>query len=234
MADFSLKPIIMFFVVILIGIVFLSEIADNQVKNTELSAAINESITMTATTNTVVNETITITSGTGTTDNTSVRSVTFFGNGTNSTHLADVNITQHVNFSKSGAITISGQRFPADGEYNISYTYTIDVTGNTVNDDVVSLSFFGNGTNNTFQSSITIGAQVNFTKPGVITVDSLPFDPGVYNISYQYEGELYVVDTKTHPLLKLLTVFFVLVIFAFGFLAIRESSDDFNFGFKKK
>ncbi len=234
MAEFSLKPIIMLFVVVIIGAIFLGEIADNQVENTELSGITNESIVMTATTNTIVNETITITSGVGQTGNVSLRSVIFFGNGTNSTHLASVNLATHVNFSKSGEIVVSQHAFDSDSEYNISYTYTADVTGDTAQDDVVSISFFGNGTNSTHSSDITAGIHVNFTKPGVITVDSFPFDPGTYNISYGYEGDLYVVDTKAHPLLRLITIFFVLVIFAFAIQTIKGSSDDFNFGFGKK
>ena len=232
MGKFSLGPIIMFFVVIILGVVFLREIGDNQVKNTELSGVTNESIAITMTNNVIINETITIASGIGTTGNSSIQAVGFFGNATNSTHLDDVAINAQVNFTKAGAIVVAPDHIQ-DGDYNISYNYTSDGVGNTVQDDLTSLDFFGNGTNSTHLASITAGANVNFTKPGVISVDTMPFDPGTYNISYGFEGDLYVVDTKSHPLLKLLSIFFVLTIFAFGIQTIMKSSDDFNFGFGK-
>ncbi len=233
MVEFSLKPVIMFFVVVILGVVFLGEIADNQVENTELSGVVNESITMTATTNTIINETMAITSGIGTPGNLSIASVTFFGNATSSSHIDGITIGTQINFTKAG-ITVDSVNF-SNGNYNISYTYTKDLIGNAAQDDLRGISFFGNATNSTHLSSITAGTHVNFTKPGVITVDNHFFDSGsTYNISYSYEGELYVVDTKTHVFLKLLVVFFVLIIFAFGIQAIKESSDDFNFGFIRK
>ena len=234
MAQFSLKPVILFFVVVILGVVFLGEIADNEVANTELSGVTNESIAITLTTNTIVNETITISSGSGTTGNKSVTSITFFGNATTSSDASSdvtVVINTNINFSKSGIITLNGTF--DNGDYNISYTYSTDATGNTVQDDVVSVSFFGNGTNSSHLSSVTIGTEINFTKPGVITVDTFVFDAGTYNISYEYEGDLYVVDTKSHFALKLVALFFVFVIVAFGIKAIAESSDNFNFGFGK-
>lgn len=158
MADnFSLKPILMFFIVIIMGVVFLQILADNQIENTELSNTFHEQITIT-----------------------------------------------------SGA-------------------------GQTNNDDVVSLQFFGNGSVNTDQSNIVLGEVVNFTKPGVITVsqNNGNFSNGNYNISYTYEGDLYVVDTKSHPLLNLMVIFFVFVIIAMGITALNGSSEGFTFGFKK-
>ena len=233
MAEFSLKPIIMLFVVIILGVVFLREIADSQVENTELSEIVNESIAMTATINSVVNETMAITSGTGIPSNPSIVDVTFFGNGNVSSHVDGITIGTQINFTKAG-LTVDSINF-TDNDYNISYTYTTDLIGNTAQDDLTGINFFGNATNSTHLSSITIGTHVNFTKPGVITVDTHFFDTGsIYNISYDYEGDLYVVDTKSHTFLKLLTIFFVLIIFAFAIQAIRESSDDFNFGFENK
>ena len=234
MADFSLKPIIMFFVVVLIGIVFLGEIADNQIANTELSSVTNESIAITMTTNTVTNETITMASGAGTTANSSVRNITFFGNATHSSDASStvtIVLGTTVNVSKLGQVNANGTF--TTGDYNISYTYTTAGTGDTVQDDITSIDFFGNATNSTHLAGVTAGTEINFTKPGVISVDTLSFDPGTYNISYGYEGDLYVVDTKSHIFLKLLGLFFVLVIFAFAIQTMRESSDNFNFGFGK-
>ena len=152
MADFSLKPIILFFVAVIIGIVFLGVIADNQVANTELSGVTNESISIGAT-----------------------------GNGT------------------------------------------------TVNADVIGVSYFGNISDSTDLGSFVFGKSVNFTKTGLITVNTTDH---TYNISYSYEGELYVVDKKSHTFLKLLGLFFVFTIVAFGIKAMMDSSGNLTFGFK--
>ena len=184
------------------------------------------------TANIVFNETIAIVSQVGVVSNCGMIDITFFGNNTNSTDLPDVNVIEHVNITGYREFIVSAAQFPADGDYNVSYTFAAR-TGSTAQDDLVSISFFGNGTNNTFLSSVAIGTQVNFTKPGVITASSCHFSNGNNNISYKYEGDLYVVDTKTHPLLKLIIVFFVLVIFAFGVQSMRDSSGNFSFGFNK-
>ncbi len=167
MVEFSLKPIILFFVVIIMGVVFLGVIADNQVANTEISGVTNESIT--------------ITSGVGSTSNDDVVGISFFGNGTVGTPLATVTVGEHINFTKAGTIAIAQN---------------------------LNLTSGGEDFNNSFAD-------------------------GSYNITYTYEGDLYVVDTKTHPLLKLLGLFFVLVIIAFGVQSMRDSSGNFSFGFNK-
>lgn len=235
MVEFSLKPIIMFFVVVILGVVFLGEIADNQVENTELSFVTNETITITVSTFTTINESITITNGEGAVATGPIFSVSFFGNATNSTDDAGISLGTEVNFSRSGAVAISQEadKFGPTGTYNISYVSATSGTGVTANNAKTAVSFFGNGSISTGISGIEIGDEINFTKASkTVTVSSYNFSTGDHNISYTHEGDLYVVDTKTHPLLKLLAIFFVLVIFAFGIQAIRESSDDFNFGFK--
>ena len=186
-------------VVQLISITITSKVGASIESSLPLDArtVVNESITITATTITVTNESITMTSGTGTTGNGSVRSITYFGNVTNSTDLASISVGLQINLSKSGVITVdTAEAFPADGIYNISYTFSRDVTGTTANDGVSGVTFFGNVSNNTFLSTITIGTHVNFTEPGVITLDSHPFDPGTYNISYGYNAETAYHITK--------------------------------------
>ena len=236
MAEFSLKPILTLFIVVLIGIVFLGEIADNQIENTELSSTGNETITMSATTSSTVNESITITSQTGNVAGGAVIAVSFFGNGTNSTHLANVAIGIEVNITRSGRVTVDAEEFPADGIYNISYTTQNVATGSTANEDVISVSFFGLGSDNisTSINGISVGAEINFTKAGAITASPYNFSAGLHNISYVYEGALYVTDTKSHIFLKLLTIFFVFVVVAFAIKTMSDSSDNFNFGFKKE
>ena len=233
MVEFSLRPIIMLFVVVILGVVFLRELGDSQVENTELSGVTNESITMTATINSVVNETMAITSGTGIPANPSIVDITFFGNGNVSSHVDGITIGTQINFTKAG-LAVDSINFTGN-DYNISYTYATDLTGDTAQDGLTGINFFGNATNSTHLSSITIGTHVNFTKPGVITVDTHFFDSGsTYNISYPYEGDLYVVDTKSHVFLRLIIIFFVFVIFAFAIKTMQDSSDDFNFGFVRK
>ncbi len=151
MVEFTLKGIMTAFVVIILGVVFLGVIADNQVANTELSGATNESITLT--------------SGLGTTNNA----------------------------------------------------------------DITSLDFFGNATHNTVNGKFIRGISINFTKAtGAISANTTG---DVYNISYGYEGELYVVDTKSHAFLNLNALLFALVLIAAGIMAIKANSDDLSFGF---
>ena len=160
MAEFSLKSIIMFFVVILIGVVFLGQIEDN-VAATEVI----ESLTN--------NETI-----------------TYPGNNTVYT-LANDDI-------------VSGSEIV----YNVT-TKLVRNTHYTIT-----------------RSTITF---TNISDPGDIYDVSIDF-----NITYDHEGDLYVSNTTSRNLLKLIGIFFVLVIIAFAIKAIRDSSDDFNFGFKKE
>ncbi len=214
MADFSLKQIMSVFVALILGIVLIQVIANHEVGNTELSGVTNESIAMSSgTANVVINETIAMVSQVGVVGNCGLIDITFFGNNSNSTGLPNVNVSQHVNITGYREFIVSEAQFPADGDYNISYTFAAR-TGSTARDDLVSMSFFGNGTNNTFLSSVTIGTQVNFSKEGVITASSCHFSDGSYNTSYGYEGDLYVTDSKSRNLLTLNSLFFALVLFA--------------------
>lgn len=238
MAEFSLKPILLTFIVVLIGVVFLREIGDSQVETTELSAAVNELITMAETSTSIVNESITMTGATGNTARGPVSDLSFFGNATNSTHDANIILGVDVNITRNGEVTISQDpdKFgDATVTYNISYTVRDTVTGTTANEDITGITLFGNGNVSTSVTGIDVGAEVNFTKgTGVITASPYNFSAQIYNISYPYEGALYVSNTTVHPFLKLLTIFFVLVIFAFVIKAVKDSSDDFNFGFRKE
>lgn len=57
--------------------------------------------------------------------------------------------------------------------------------GTTASDDVVTVTFFGNGTTNSSQSGVTIGQDVNFTSAGAITTIS-NFSDGDYQIDYTF------------------------------------------------
>lgn len=63
--------------------------------------------------------------------------------------------------------------------------------GATANDDVTSVSFFGNSTYNT-DIDFVIGTDVNWTTAGAITARATNFTDGDYNISYLYDK-----DSKT-------------------------------------
>ena len=218
----ALGKIVMGFVILLVGIIFLIVVADQITGNVELSAATNESITITNTVNTVTNGTITISSGAGNTGNASITTLTFFGNATNSTDLASVSFSVEVNFTMAGSIIVASDKF-GDGDYNISYTFTTEGTGSTAQDDVVGLSFFGNATNNTNLASTTIGVHVNFTKPGVISVDTTKFAAGVYNGSYSYQGDLFVDDSASRPLLRLVILMFAIALVGLAIFLVKET-----------
>ena len=237
MGDFSLKPIIIGFVALLIGIVFVQVIADNQIANTTLSQAVNESITITGDTATIINETITMSSNNGNTLKRGIETVTFFGNVSNHTDLPGIDLGIDINFTRSGLIIVGNDAdgpFTGNGPYNISYTALENATGDTANADVISFSFFGNANISTHVNDIDIGTEINFTKPGVVTVDPANFSAGDYNGSYSYEGALYVTDKKSHAFLSLNTLFFAIMVIAIAIGIILKQSDGFNFGFKSQ
>lgn len=60
--------------------------------------------------------------------------------------------------------------------------------GATANDDVTSVTFFGNSTYNT-DDDFTINTDVNWTTAGAITARSNNFTDGDYNISYAYDAD---------------------------------------------
>ena len=163
--------------------------------------------------------------------------VNFLGNVTNGTQQSGLSRTLIINFTRSGTISASqGQVFEGDGPYNISYQHISAATGTTDQDDVTDLTFFGNATLGSQITGIDIsgvGAEINFTKAGVITLSGGNFSAGSYNASYTYEGDLYVVDTKAHPFIKLITIFFALVLVAIGIGAVLQSTFGFDFGFSK-
>lgn len=156
---FSLAAIMTFFIILIIGVVLLGELADSNVENTQLTGAVNESITLT---------------------------------------------------SFSGVVA---------------------------QDDVSSLSFFGNSSNNTgTDPQLIIGTTVNLSVNGTVDLsgDVGYNNAGPYNISYSYEGDLYVVDSRARTLLPLSIIFFALIFIAAGVAALMKSSGNLSFGMGKK
>ncbi len=237
MGEFNLKIIISAFVAIIIGVVLLGDIADKQVANITLNNRVNETLTITQTLTSIINETITsFSGGTARVANFGLVDVTFFGNKSFGTQTPGINLTLHVNFTRSGTIIISQTNFTGPGPYNISYQYISSATGSLDQDDVVTLSSFANASLGSTTAGINIGGtggQINFTKAGAISLSPGNFSAGSYNASYDYEGDLYVVDSKAYPFLKLIPLFFALVLLAIGIGATLQSVFGFDIGFGK-
>lgn len=127
--EYSLKPILVFFVVAIIAISFVRILSDSEVANTQLSTRVNESVV--------------ISGRSGDLANINIVSIDFFGNASNNT-LRNSGITfgAHINFSENGTIQVtdslnisgSGSTGPSTsqvvfgaGTYNVSYTYRGDL-----------------------------------------------------------------------------------------------------------
>ncbi len=164
------------------------------------------------------------------TANANVLTVSFFGNQTINTSVDTINLTEEVNFTAAGLITVSPSVF-GDSLYNISYVYSTNLTGTTANTNKVgSVSFFGNTTTNTTQSGVSVGTNVNVSISGIIIVTPLNFSVGNYQISYTYEGTEFVADQATRAILPLIPIFFALFVFLFGVVLILQSgiADEFR------
>ena len=179
-------------VLFIVGLLIFSNVSNSaesildSIKNT----VSNESITITSDSSTVVNETIDIVSQVGTLVFGGVSNLAFFGNASNNTNLADVIVGEEVNFTRSGGIVLDAEQFPADGEYNVTYTFESNSTGTTANTDVTSVTFFGSGNLSTDTAGIDLNDEVNFSSDGTITLSALNFtaaDP--YNITYDHDSD---------------------------------------------
>lgn len=60
--------------------------------------------------------------------------------------------------------------------------------GETANDELASVTYFGNDTIST-NGSILVNSHVNYTAAGAITVDGSIFGDGSYDISYTYDSD---------------------------------------------
>ena len=91
----------------------------------------------------------------------------------------------------------------------------VSLQGNTLNEDVLSVAFFGNATVNTSDATIGIDTNVNWTSAGLITVAGQNFtDNPNYLIGYNYQPENYISDSSTRTLVSLIPLILALVIFA--------------------
>lgn len=121
-------------------------------------------------------------------------------------------------------------------------------SGELLNDNIKSITLFGNGSNNTLINSnvILIGTHVNFTSNGTLQVvqnlnitpagqatTGIVFANGEYNVSYTYGGDLYVDDASSRSLLNVTTVLWVLVGLGIAILAFMGASGKMSFGFGK-
>lgn len=105
----------------------------------------------------------------------------------------------------------------------VNETITISSgTGATENSNLTALNSFINSTDD---FTAHIDTWVNWTTTGVITINMSDLD---YNISYTYEGEEYVKHSTSRPLIKLMTLFFALVVLfvaVAGFLKLKKWMD---------
>ena len=93
--------------------------------------------------------------------------------------------------------------------------------GQTANDDLSSVSYFGNQSRD---CSVNISTLVNWTRAGVITIGGYP--DTTYNISYLYEEDEYVAHSTSRTLLPLLTLFFGMGIFLIGVIYLYKEIRD--------
>lgn len=98
-------------------------------------------------------------------------------------------------------------------------------TGSTDDDNVTSVTFFGNSTENTEIGGWVIGTDVNVTSAGVVTTAGNVSD-GNYVVSYAYQPNNYISDGTSRAVTKLIPIFFALGILsiglAFGYSGIKE------------
>ncbi len=173
-----------------VGVLIFANVTNvtERILDSDVNSVANESVTVTTSSSTVVNETITMTAQRGTVTNPGVNSLTFFGNGTNNSFLAAVQLGLEVNYTRSGRIIVDGDEFPADGLYNVTYAFESNSTATIANDEVTDVTFFGNGNMSTGIAGIAVNNEVNFTGTGVITLSALNFTSGDNNISYTHNS----------------------------------------------
>ena len=211
--------IIMMVVIFGVITVFIDDIALN------LITVDNETITITSTLDntTSINESITIAAGVGATGNISVINVTYFGNSTNNSDIGQVLIGQDVNWTIGGVITVVQGEFGA-GVYNITYTRSTNGVGTAVeNADIDSTTFFGDDTTSTEDTGIAFNTEVNITTGGSVTVTTINFTDGVYNLSYQYRPNAYLTSGTTRTLVSTIPILLavVMLIFLVGFITTK-------------
>jgi len=108
----KLNPLVLGFMVILIGIILLSVTADQIFLSRTVGTTTNESMTMASNAGQTVNVEL------------GVYDVTYFGNHTDTIVSDNVSTTNSVNFTEAGVITTGGS--VTDGVYNITYNYYPD------------------------------------------------------------------------------------------------------------
>jgi len=100
---------------------------------------------------------------------------------------------------------------------NESLSFRDTVTDTLAQDDISSVTYFGNVSTDLTSSIDTL---VNWTRAGVITIDNVTIvegnttgsPDGAYNISYLYEDDEYVAHSSSRTLLPLVRLFFAIVV----------------------
>lgn len=110
------------------------------------------------------------------------------------------NVTENILDSKINVITNQSITVSTSTSTVVNETITIISQNGTVsNGGVNSVTFFGNVSNNTATGDELIGLNINYTRSGRITLDSLEFPAdGLYNITYAFESNA-TATTDSNP-----------------------------------
>ena len=104
----ALAGVILTFIGLILGSIFLGEISTFVTGNTDLSSASQESIVISSSTGQTANDDVVVTS--------------FFGNTTFNTTNVNVDLGEEVNVSSVGVVTVTAANF-SDATYKIDYTH---------------------------------------------------------------------------------------------------------------
>jgi len=84
-------------------------------------------------------------------------------------------------------------------------------TTTTANDDIISVTYIGNQSDDL---TTEIDTNINWTKAGVFTIDGVTVVNATYNVTYNFEGDEYVVGSSSRVMVRLINIFFALAIMA--------------------
>jgi len=222
------KLLFLSFFTILIGIVLIQPIAnDIELAKVSLNTVLNESVSLTAVTQTITNESITLSLGppsnrSGTTTHNYVTSLTVLKNSTDSQDdiLGFCNITLNVD---AGTL-----RCNDTGNFTAyaTYTYNKYSTGSLSSDQDEWKSF--DACRNNSMAAISTGVDCNVSlNNGAVTVNYDNFTTFSAYIDYKYEPDTYVYSSAARVLLTNTRLFFAIAVMivgvGFAVLAFKQS-----------
>ena len=94
----------------------------------------------------------------------------------------------------------------------LDFTTTFgDNTTTAANDDIISVAAISNVTTDL---TAQLDTNINWTKAGVFTIDGVTVVNATYNVTYNFEGDEYVVGSSSRVMVRLINIFFALAIMA--------------------